>query len=167
MKTGGSDMSWISSQVGDFDIGMQQSHHWRIHLEYPEAKAVTAPEHISAAVRRCFLQAGEAALRNHFDAAGSMYRKSIDLATKELDINLAGKLLFQRINALHAAGKLTDDLKEWAHQVRLDGNDATHEEEELTVDDIKTLASFSELFLTYTFTLPRKIAVLKATEDMG
>jgi len=91
-----------------------------------------------------------------------MYRKCLDLATKELDSTLAGKKLAARIDALHARGALTEDLKQWAHAVRLDGNDAAHEEDELSIEEIKQLASFTELFLQYTFTLPAQVAKRQA-----
>jgi hypothetical protein len=41
-------------------------------------------------------------------------------------------------------------MKEWAHQIRLDANDATHDPEEFS----KKLQVFTEMFLTYAFTLP-------------
>jgi len=91
-----------------------------------------------------------------------MYRKALDLATRQLDENLAGKNLAPRIDALHKAGRLTDDLKEWAHLIRLDGNQGAHDDDELSDDEIAQLASFTELFLTYTFTLPAQVAVRKA-----
>lgn len=164
IETGGSDSSSLSSGAGDFDARVR-ANHWRVMREYPKKKAVVAPEHISHNVNRCFLQAGEAAHRGHHDAAGAMYRKAIDLATKELDPALAGKNLAPRIEALYQAGKLTTDLKEWAHRVRLDGNEAAHEDEELTGEDIKHLGSFAELFLIYTFTLPGRIRTASENES--
>lgn len=166
-RTGGVKPDWVGDGAGDFDQTLRTVTGTSTVKEYPRVQTFAAPEHVSASVARCLIQASDAAARKHHDAAGSMYRKAIDLATKELDVQLAGKKLAARIEALHTAGKLTTDLKDWAHQVRLDGNDAAHDEEELTADDIKALASFSELFLTYTFTLPRRIAALKGNEDGG
>ena len=70
-----------------------------------------------------------------------------------------------RIDALHAAGKLTDALAAWAHLVRLDGNDATHEEKELSEAEIEQLRQFSKLFLTYSFTLPSKVATWRKAAE--
>ncbi|KIJ00528.1 hypothetical protein ST27_10250 [Xanthomonas phaseoli pv. phaseoli] len=91
-----------------------------------------------------------------------MFRKALDLATRELDATLAGKTLVTRINALEAAGKLTSDLKEWAHLIRLDGNNGAHDDEELPADQIEQLRMFTELFLVYTFTLPADVRARKA-----
>jgi hypothetical protein len=46
-------------------------------------------------------------------------------------------------------------MKQWAHQVRLDANEAAHEPEDFSQKDAKKLHSFTEMFLTYAFTLPQ------------
>jgi hypothetical protein len=45
-------------------------------------------------------------------------------------------------------------MKEWAHHIRRLGNDAAHEEEPFEEDEARGLQSFTELLLTYAFTLP-------------
>ena len=45
-------------------------------------------------------------------------------------------------------------MKKWAHEIRHLRNDATHEEDPFTDDEAQALQSFTELFLTYAFTLP-------------
>lgn len=90
-----------------------------------------------------------------------MFRKAIDVATRELDPSTAGKLLAQRINLLADSGKLTEDLKEWAHLIRLDGNQGAHDDEELTTAEIEQLQEFTRLFLIYTVTLPAQVLARK------
>lgn len=99
--------------------------------------------------------------RKNFDAAGTMFRKSLDTALKRLDPSGKGTLQ-QRIENLPAALGITPAMKEWAHQIRELGNDAAHEEDPFTEDDAKALQAFSELFLTYTFTLPGMLAARKS-----
>lgn len=94
-----------------------------------------------------------------------MFRKALDISTRELDQQLANKNLKPRIDALFNAGRLTSDLKDWAHQIRLDGNEGAHDEEELTPDQIRQLARFTELFLIYTFTLPAAVNRIKSEAD--
>ena len=49
-------------------------------------------------------------------------------------------------------------MKDWAHQIRLDGNDATHEEDKVfTKEDAEQIREFTELFLIYAFTLPERV----------
>ncbi|MBD8634757.1 DUF4145 domain-containing protein [Stenotrophomonas sp. CFBP 13725] len=152
---------WIEQSAGNLD-DVSRVNHARIQHVYPQQERAYAPEHVSNAVKRAFLQGEDNAARRQSDAAAAMYRKALDLATKELDAGLAGKNLAPRIDALHKAGKLTQDLKDWAHMIRLDGNHGAHDDEELTREEIAQLASFTELFLTYTFTLPAQVAGKKA-----
>ena len=53
-------------------------------------------------------------------------------------------------------------MKDWAHAIRLDGNEATHEEDEdFTADKAREMKDFTELFLIYAFTLPARIKASK------
>jgi hypothetical protein len=58
----------------------------------------------------------------------------------------------------HAAKNLlTPDLKDWAHQVRLGGNDAAHDEDPYTQEEAEELLSFADLYLTYVYSLPGRL----------
>jgi hypothetical protein len=152
--------SVLTNQRGDFLLLIKRT--GRIVEIYPDRESNSAPEHVSEPVKRCYLQAADNKKRKNFDAAGAMYRKCLDLATKELDPGLAGKKLDVRINALHAAGHLTTPMKDWAHNVRLDGNEAAHESEELSPEEISQLAAFAEVFLQYAFSLPAQVTARRA-----
>ena len=45
-------------------------------------------------------------------------------------------------------------MKKWAHEIRLGGNEALHEPEDFTREEAERLQTFTELFLTYAFSLP-------------
>ncbi|MBZ3920417.1 hypothetical protein Xtri_13470 [Xanthomonas campestris pv. trichodesmae] len=96
-----------------------------------------------------------------------MFRKALDVSTKELDPQSANRNLKPRIDALYQSGKLTADLKDWAHLIRLDGNEGAHDEDELTGEQIEQLESFTELFLIYTFTLPAEVSRRKEQAQPG
>ena len=67
--------------------------------------------------------------------------------------------LVERINTLDQKRLITPAMKDWAHKIRLDGNEATHEEDDDFSDDqAKLMKEFAELFLIYSFTLPARIA---------
>lgn len=65
-----------------------------------------------------------------------------------------------RIDRLRAAGVITATLAEWAHEIRLDGNQSAHE---LVGDPRKAAAyaQFLETFLDVAFGLPERILALK------
>jgi hypothetical protein len=95
------------------------------------------------------------------NAAAIMFRRSIEIAVKSIpDAPKSGNLK-TRIDAL-PADVATPAMKEWAHHVRLDANDAAHEPEEFSEDDAKQLHTFAEMFLTYAYTLP---AMMKRAKE--
>lgn len=155
-----STFEWLNRMDGELSE-MRGDFGFEILGTYPTQEAASAPASVPASVERAFLQGAQNAAVKNSDAAAAMFRKAIDIATRELDGSLAGKNLAPRIDALHKAGKLTEDLKEWAHLIRLDGNQGAHDDDELSEDQIQQLQSFTELFLTYTFTLPAEVAAKK------
>ena len=123
---------------------------------FPAAAATLAPDSVPSAVERNFVQAEEARLRDHREAAGMAYRRSLELALKDIDPDLKGTLE-KRIDKFAEGGRLTADLAEWAHSVRELGNEATHDTPEPTKDDVEDLASFTRVVLEYLYTMPAKV----------
>lgn len=144
---------WLQGQTAIGQIRLLQ--HW------PSQIGTKAPEHVPDNVASFYLQGMDNLARKNYDAAGTMFRKSLDTALKRLAPSGKGTLQ-QRIDNLPAALGITAAMKEWAHQIRELGNDAAHEEDPFTEDEAKALQAFSELFLTYTFTLPGMLAARKS-----
>ena len=118
----------------------------------PEPPNTGAPTHTPGNVALFFEQAMDNLPKN-WDAAGSMFRKALDTGLKSKFPEITGKMS-ARINEAAAQQKLTPELAEWAHQIRLDGNDAAHEEEPFEEEDAKKLCDFTRLVFYYLFTLP-------------
>jgi hypothetical protein len=134
-----------------------------ISRTYPMPEALKAPADVPPQVRTAFLSGLDNLGRsNGANAAAIMFRRSVELAVKAVNPDASKRdNLEKRINDL-PLDVATTAMKEWAHNVRLDANEATHEEEDFSEDDAKKLRVFAEMFLTYAFTLP---AMLKrATE---
>lgn len=93
-----------------------------------------------------------------WDAAGSMFRKTLDVATKSIDPSNGKKTLYERINLLVSSGALTEAMGQWSHEIRLDGNDAVHDESPETEDDANAAQHFTEALLTYVYSLPAMVA---------
>lgn len=85
------------------------------------------------------------------------YRRALELTMKDKGPALKGTLE-KRIDALATEGKLTADIAEWAHSIRTLGNEATHDEEEPTDEDVADLAAFTRVVLEYLYTMPAKVA---------
>ena len=118
----------------------------------PSRPSTGAPEHTPENVAEYYRQAMES-MPGARDAAGSMFRKVLDTGLKAKFPEIKGNLQ-HRIQKAAEQHQLTPELAEWAHKIRLDGNDAAHEEEPFSEEDARTLQTFTELVLTYLFTLP-------------
>jgi hypothetical protein len=70
--------------------------------------------------------------------------------------------LYDRIENLPDELGVTPTMKLWAHEVRLIGRDAAHDEDLVTKEEAEDMQAFVELFLVYGFDLPSRIAARKA-----
>lgn len=129
---------------------------------WPAPLLPTAPLDVPERITRNFTQAEHAAVRDHREAAGMAYRRALELALKDKAPELKGTLE-KRIDKLAADGRLTTDLAEWAHSVRDLGNEATHDEDEPTKEDVADLAAFTRVVLEYLYSMPAKVARRAAT----
>src|SRR5258705_3608087 len=126
---------------------------------YPGPMPSMAPSHVPTPLDRYYLQAADALQSGHSDASGAMSRKVVDVSTQKLlkEASKNYKTIRERIDALATKNLLTPDLKDWAHQVRLGGNDAAHDEDPYTQEEATELLNFVELYLTYVYTMPRRL----------
>lgn len=138
----------------------------RIMKEYPQAKDIDTPDYLPENINNFFLQAAKSLRLGNLDAAAMMSRKVLEVSVKTLDKDSEGNL-YQRIEKLHVAGIITEDLKDWAHIIRDDGNVAAHEEEPVSPGFAEELLSFTEMFLMYTFTMPGMVKDKRGDDSPG
>lgn len=143
--------------------GDVESTGFRVKNYWPQPAKVDAPEHCPDNIARFYKQAAAALQRGDWDAAGMMARKALDAATFDIDSTLGrGMNLVKRIDKLAGDHKITPQLQEWAHAIRVDGNDAAHDPDEFTEDEAKQICEFARTFLEYVFTMPGKLAARRA-----
>lgn len=135
---------------------------------YPKPALVRAPEYINDQLKSYYMQAVEN-VKRRWDASGAMSRKVVDVSVKQLLKDEATKYrtMNDRIDALAKRGRLTEDLRTWAHEVRLGGNDAAHDEDPFTKEEAAELLDFVELYLTYVYTLPGRLAARRRPKEGG
>jgi hypothetical protein len=134
---------------------------------YPKPVPSKVPSHVQGPLDGYFLQASDALKRGHYDASGAMSRKVVDVSTQQLLGEESKKYgsIKARIDALAKNGTITPDLGKWAHEVRLGGNEAAHDEVPYLQPEAEELLDFAELYLTYVYTLPRRLEERKAKAD--
>ena len=129
---------------------------------YPSAIPIDVPENIPDAVAKAFKQAAESRSAGHFDAACSMYRRAMELALKVFSPDIEAWKLEKRIDKMAAENRITKDLQSWAHELRLDGNDALHGDKEATGEMAGQMHGLCKFLLIYLYTLPAQVEAAKA-----
>ncbi len=151
----------LNNHTSDYDFnkanGNLTSNGLHIMHSWPQTTNDDIPEDIPEQLLTLLLQAIKCLRQGAWDAAGMTFRKVIDISTKLLDPSLAKKPLAFRIDDLEKSGKLTADIKAWAHEIRLDGNNAAHEDDPFTRDQAESLRSFVDAYLRYIYTLPKMV----------
>nr|WP_309148490.1 DUF4145 domain-containing protein [Providencia stuartii] len=124
----------------------------------PEIKSVSAPENTPSRAAKFFIESKDDFQRGRYETCVMNCRKVMDIATKILMGDEAkDEKLSKRITMLFSKGKITEQMKDWAHIVRIDSNGAIHSDEEFTKEEAKQILGFTEVFLMYSFTLPAMI----------
>nr|WP_198983040.1 DUF4145 domain-containing protein [Herbaspirillum sp. ASV7] len=132
---------------------------------FPERHTSLAPEDVPEVAADAFIEGAENTKDGRYSSAVMMFRRAIDVGTKVFEPTIDVHNLGKRIDKLEKDGLITKDLKEWAHKIRLEGNEAVHDLPKPTKEQTEELQHFTELVLTYLFTLPAKVrANLPATE---
>lgn len=129
-------------------------HGWELFSYWPEVPKPQIPENIPPDVERIYLQAERNfPIEGNEEAAGTMYRKALDIGLKRIDSALSGTLA-ARIKKLSDCGKVTPEIATWSDCIRDIGNDAAHEDEPITRQELDDLRNFSDAVLRYLFSLP-------------
>jgi hypothetical protein len=95
------------------------------------------------------------------EAAATMYRRSLDIGLKVAFPDYKGDLN-KRIEKLVEAHVLPTSIGDWAHQVRLVGNDGAHDLEGVTRPDLVACRNFVGAVLRYSFSFPKMVADRRA-----
>jgi hypothetical protein len=102
---------------------------------------------------------------NSYKAAVVMCRRAIQASAIEL--NAKGSRLIDQIDDLFSQGKITGPLKDFAHEVRLTGNDGAHPDKDglsdVTEQDASAIVEFTTEYLHHVYVMPAMLAVRRAS----
>ncbi len=139
--------------------------HWV--FEIPHSRQV--PDHVAEDVRRIFNEAADCLAIGAYDAAGTMFRKALDTATRERtpdpDSNATPKVpnwktykdLRLRLDWLFSNSLLDDSLRDLSSCIHQDGNDAAHDPRGIGMEEAEDLADFADQVLRVIYTIPGQI----------
>ncbi|MFU6377864.1 DUF4145 domain-containing protein [Metapseudomonas otitidis] len=136
----------------------EQSSMWQRFGMYPEMQSLNAPEHTPEKIAKPFIEAKDNLARGHYETSELLCRKALDIATKAL-MPGTNDALNARINKLKTDQVITAEMADWAHIIRLEGNESAHSDDESTKEEAQELVDFTETFLLYAFTLPAMVRI--------
>ncbi|WP_081284695.1 DUF4145 domain-containing protein [Chromobacterium subtsugae] len=134
---------------------------------FSEVGILEIPEHLPGNVARAFEESASARKTSLHSVACAGYRRTMELALKAFAPEIEAWTLEKRIDKLASENKITPALQEWAHQLRLDGNEAIHgdgEADEALCDQMHELTRF---LLTYLYTMPKQVELARQQEHDG
>lgn len=113
--------------------------------------APSAAEDFSEAIRCHFIKA--------YRAAVVMCRRAIQ--SSAIALEASGTRLVDQIDDLLAKGKITEPLKDFAHEIRLTGNEGAHPDKDGLADvqekDAADIIEFTREYLHHVYVLPKKL----------
>lgn len=127
---------------------------------YPQVKTPLISEYYPASIIQPFRDVQEMlTLRMSPAFIITACRSILEVLLKQ-ELQVSGKNLMQCIDQARASGLITQAMAEWAHRVRIEGNEAVHE---LSANAIEAeeLVEFIKIFLELTFILPKRIEAAK------
>lgn len=139
---------------------------WAVRNLWPDPPRPRLPDYLPDAVAKAFLSAERNFPQNGMEeASAGSYGRALDVATKLFAPEFAGLALFARIKKLAETMRITPELAAWAHAIRFIRNDALHEIDSITRDELVAIRGFSEMVLTYLFTLPGMLRERQSVTD--
>lgn len=134
----------------NFDLSAIQH---RVIACWPERKLLTIP-FVPEKVSKAYRQAEDNFPRiGNEDAAAVMFRRTLELALQE-KFGRKVQNLKSEIDKLVKSGDLIPSIGEWAHEVRLIGNEAAHQEDGVDRESLTDLRNITEIILRNLFMLP-------------
>ncbi|OFW83887.1 MAG: hypothetical protein A2018_05705 [Alphaproteobacteria bacterium GWF2_58_20] len=126
-------------------------------LDFYPRSIENIPENLPQPIEDLFREALGLLNEEQKNAAAMTLRKTLEVALETYAPEFKKKKLGEQIILLASDGRLTPSMKDWAREIKIDGDDGVHEHEPPTLQRNKETAEFTRVLLTYLFTLPAMI----------
>ena len=131
------------------------------HINVSDINTILPPKYLPNEIEKVFEEAVRCHAIGCWNAAGAMFRSSIDIATKKLmqqrwPNDAPKKTLAKRLEWLFSKGEIPEGLKSLSACIREDGNDAVHDAT-LAKVDADDLLDFTVESLKHFYTRPERI----------
>jgi len=128
---------------------------------YPSTTRLAFGDAVPETVRRAYEQALRCYSSSSFDACALMCRRSLEALCKYFLLDRGP--LQAKLEILSGQQIIDSRLVEWAHGIRVVGNEAAHDTDtELSKEDARDALDFAEALLTYVFVLNARFEAFSA-----
>jgi hypothetical protein len=142
------------------------------YISLKDQGIIAPPEHIPEPIANVFREGATSIAVECWNAAGTMFRVCVDLATRPLMPEGEVPGLTQKVRRdlglrlpwLFDNGKLPGDLRELSSAIREDGNDGAHQGT-LTKVEAEDLLDFTTALLERIFTEPMRLQIAKERRE--
>lgn len=131
----------------------------------PKAPIHMAPPLTPEIVALYYVEALDGLHRQKWTSAASLLRKCLEVALKAYSPEIEAWKLEKRIDKLASENKITPALKDWAHELRLDGNEALHGDQPADEELATRMERLTYFLLTYLYTLPAQVAAARELRE--
>lgn len=147
-------------------VGRRNQAQGQFSLEafYPLGKPNdSVDEAVPLSIREDFAEALRCRWIKAYKATVTMCRRAIQSSV--LDLGASDQKLVEQIDELATKGKLTTSLKDYAHEVRLAGNDGAHPDKDglkdVSENDADDIIAFTRHFFDSVYVTPARLAARK------
>lgn len=142
------------------------------HISLKDTASIEPPDHLPKDIESVFREGATCLAVGCYNAAGTMFRLCVDLATKSMlpaeeTPGLNAKIrrdLGLRLPWLFENGRLPESLKDLSSCIKEDGNDGAHVGN-LSETDASDLLDFSVVLLERIYTEPERLRLAKERRD--
>ena len=135
------------------------------YIAIKDMAGASPPDHVPEDIANAFREGATSVRTECWNAAGAMFRLTVDLATKKLvPEGQPKKLLAARLADLFDKSLLPDDLRELAKCIKDDGNDGAHDGT-LKKPDALDLQDFAIAILERIYTQPERLKLAKERRE--
>jgi len=159
-----SDYRYMNANFSTYKGDLTQYFTCDGYISLKDRDEVAPPEHLPEDIEGAFREGARCIAVGCWNAAGTMFRMALDLATRPLlpDDGTAGinrrqrRDLGMRLPWLFEHKKIPEALKELSSCIHQDGNDGAHQGN-LTKEDAEDLLEFSDALLSRLYTEPARL----------
>lgn len=124
-----------------------------VHI-YPSKRVMDdIPTGLPEPIERIYSQAIQNYRAGNADAAGVMFRKTLEISLSQLAPDENSRNLANTIQALAKKGILPQDVADWSNEIRGFGNISAHQLMEPDKAELDEIKNFIDMYLRYSYTM--------------